>query len=75
MMNMKDLSKCWFVEYSLQQKCYYYEILSKIIERNHNLVTNRKENGYVIIGGPFETIDDATKYHKKYQEEFQLPQQ
>lgn len=54
----------YVVEYSVMQKCFYYDKFYKIIEKNLRDAKEKKSlNDYKIIG-IFETIDGAVDYIK-----------
>lgn len=62
-----------FVEYSVKQKFFHYENLDRIIKFNRNLVNKSIESGYVIIGGPFKTMEEASIFTDEYQKKYNLP--
>lgn len=67
-----NINNAWFLEYSVQQKSYYYNTFNEIITSNRKLVNGGLENGYVIIGGPFNTMEEAMEFRKEYQKRYNL---
>ena len=66
-MNSNPL-KTYFVEYSNNQVCYHITTLDDILESNQRIVTmglkDANHPGYIIVGGPFESIEQASAFRK-----------
>lgn len=67
-----NINNAWFLEYSVRQKSYHYNTFNEIIASNRKLVNSGSENGYVIIGGPFNTMEEAMEFRKEYQKKYNL---
>ena len=58
----------WYVEFSLDQDCFHIDTMEAIQRINRGLCQQRINNGYVIIGGPFDSLEEAGNFSEKYED-------
>ncbi len=56
----------WFLEYSVEQKCFHVDSLDRIYAANRDMCRRRVSSGYVIIDGPVEKEEDLFPLLKKW---------
>ena len=64
---MPEQKNSYYLEYSVDQDCFHIDSMEKIQTMNIELCRRRLNNGYVIIAGPFNNLEDACKFSKEYE--------